>query len=100
MVLFIYIDNIGECLLSSSLLFCIFALSWSGSANNTNNVWNVNSNGNFDNNNYNNDNEVGVRPDSIDTPLYNTYLDYIIKTLETRHYPREDEIYIVDGKMA
>ena len=27
-------------------------------------------------------------------------IDYIIKTLETRHYPREDEIYIVDGKMA
>ena len=27
-------------------------------------------------------------------------IDYIIKTLETRHYPRGDEIYIVDGKMA
>ena len=27
-------------------------------------------------------------------------IDYIIKTLETRYCPREDEIYIVDGKMA
>ena len=27
-------------------------------------------------------------------------IDYIIKTLETRQYPRGDEIYIVDGKMA
>ena len=38
--------------------------------NDTNNVWNVNSNGNFDNNNYNNDNNYGVRPDSFDTPMY------------------------------
>ena len=66
----------------------------------SNNVWNVNSNGNFNNNNYNNDNENGVRPDSIDTPMYNTYLDYTIKTMETWYYPREDEKYIVDGKMA
>ena len=66
----------------------------------SNNVLNVNSNGNFNNNNYNNDNNIGVRPDSFDTPLYNPYLDYTIKTKETRHIPREDEKYIVDGKMA
>lgn len=27
-------------------------------------------------------------------------IDYTIKTKETRHIPREDEEYIVDGKMA
>jgi hypothetical protein len=35
--------------------------AWLGSANNNNNVWNVNE-GNFNNNNYNNDNNNGVRP--------------------------------------
>ena len=59
-------------LLSSSPLFLSSFVVWSGSANDTNNVWNVNSNGNFDNNNYNNDNEAGVRPDSFDTTMRNT----------------------------
>ena len=102
-VLFINIDNIGINLLSLSPFFYLrLKLIWVkiGFNDLSNNVWNVNSNGNFDNNNYNNDNENGVRPDSIDTPMYNTYLDYIIKTMETWYYPREDEKYIVDGKMA
>ena len=68
--------------------------------NNTKNVWNVNSNGNFNNNNYSNNNNNGCRPDSFDTPMHNTYLDYVIKTQETRFIPREDEKYTVDGKVA
>ena len=70
----IYIDNIGECLLSSSLLLFSLRLKlvWVfGMINDNNNVWNVNSNGNFDNNNYDNDNdnEAGARPDYFDTLL-------------------------------
>ena len=53
-----------------SLFVLVF---WSGSPNNTNNVWNVNSNANFNNNNYNNDNNFGVRPASYDTIAFYHY---------------------------
>lgn len=63
------------------VLYLRLKLVWAfGMINNTNNVWNVNSNGNFDNNNYSNNNNNGCRPDSFDTPMHNTYLDYVIKT--------------------
>ena len=44
-------------------MFCLIF----GSANDTNNVWNVNSNGNFNNDNYDNDNNYGVRPAFLET---------------------------------
>lgn len=44
-----------------ALTFGFFYAVWSGSPNNTNNVWNVKSNANLNNNNYNNDNNFGVR---------------------------------------
>ena len=57
-----YIDNIRKYYSVNPSSLCCFLAFWLGSANNTNNVWNVNSNGNFNNNNYNNDNNFGVRP--------------------------------------
>ena len=46
---------------------------WLGSANNTNNVWNVNGeNSNLNNNNFNNDNNYGVRPAFYKTKGYIT----------------------------
>ena len=46
---------------------------WLGSANNTNNVWNVNgNNGNLNNNNFSNSNNNGVRPAFHETKDYIT----------------------------
>ena len=50
-----------------------FLYYWLGSANNTNNVWNVNgNNGNLNNNNFSNSNNNGVRPAFHETKDYIT----------------------------
>ena len=59
---------------------------WSGSANDDNNVWNVNSNAEFNNNNYDNDNNFGVRPTSYDTFLFD-YLYVFIKDVRNKITP-------------